>query len=55
MDSWIPGPESLSTCGGLKSRAAAPIRRLEYSNPAGLEAWMPGYWQDWIGLEVSGC
>ena len=32
---------SLAACGGLKTRAAAPIRRLEY-NPAGLAAWMPG-------------
>ena len=40
--SLIPGAESLTACGLVKARAAAPIRRLEYSNPAGLEAWMLG-------------
>lgn len=40
--SLIPGVESLSTCGALKGRAAAPIERLVDSNPAGSEAWMLG-------------
>ena len=38
---WQP----VATCGGVMTRAAASIRRLEYSNPArfgGLDAWMPG-------------
>jgi len=42
--SWIPGVGGLSTCGGLKSRAATPKERLQTPilqvwRLGGLDAW----------------
>ena len=48
VDSCIPGTESLSPCGSLKSGAATPLTNLYSDAGVGrLEAWMPGCLDIW--------
>ena len=55
--SWIPGAESLSTCGSLKARAATPLTNL-YSDagvgrmPGCLDIWYLGGFM-WFCLDLG--